>query len=47
LKKIGEPATAGEFLPPPPMDSESIKTLQAIAQKHGQILYPPDFLDKK
>jgi quercetin dioxygenase-like cupin family protein len=47
FEEIGEPATAGEFLPPPPMDSESIKTLQAIAQKHGQILYSPDFLDKK
>jgi quercetin dioxygenase-like cupin family protein len=45
FEEIGEPVAAGEFLPPPPMDSESIKSLQAIAQKHGQILYPPHFLD--
>jgi hypothetical protein len=38
---------AGEFLPPPPMDADAVKKLQAIAQKHGQVVYPPDFLDKK
>jgi hypothetical protein len=43
--EIGEPVAAGEFLPPPPMDPESIKKIQAIAEKHGQILYPPDYLD--
>ena len=47
FEEIGEPATAGEFLPPPPMDAESVKKLQAIAQKHGQIVYPPNFLDKQ
>ena len=47
FEEIGEPVAAGEFLPSPPMDPESIKTIQAIAEKHGQILYPPDFLDQK
>jgi quercetin dioxygenase-like cupin family protein len=47
FEEIGEPVAAGEFLPPPPMDPESVKKLQAIAQKHGQIVYPPNFLDKK
>ena len=47
FEEIGEPAAAGEFLPPPPMDPESIIKLQAIAKKHGQIVYPPNFLDKK
>ena len=47
FEEIGEPVAVGEFLPPPPMDPESIKTIQAIAEKYGQILYPPDFLDQK
>ena len=47
FEEIGEPVAAGAFLPPPPMDPESIQKLQAIAQKYGQVLYPPDFLEKK
>lgn len=47
FEEIGQPAKPGEFLPPPPLDPESVKKLQAIAEKHGQILYPPDFLDQK
>ena len=47
FEEIGEPVAAGEFLPPPPMDADAVKKLQAIAQKHGQVVYPPDFLDKK
>ncbi len=47
FEEIGEPVAAGEFLPLPPMDIESIKKLQAIAQKHGQVVYPPNFLDKQ
>jgi len=44
FEEIGEPAAAGEFLPPLPMGPESLQNLQDIAQKHGQILYPPNFL---
>ncbi|CAM4093351.1 Mannose-6-phosphate isomerase, cupin superfamily [Pedobacter westerhofensis] len=47
FEEIGEPVAAGEFLPPPPMDPESVKSLGSIAQKHGQVLYPPNFLDHK
>ena len=47
FEEIGMPVAAGEFLPPPPMDPESVKKLQAIAQKHGQIVYPTNFLDTK
>ena len=46
FEEIGQPAGYGEFLPPPPMDAESVKKLQAIAEKHGQKVYPPDYLDK-
>ena len=47
FEEIGDPVAAGEFLPPPSMDAESIKNLLAIAQKHGQLLYPANFLDQK
>ncbi|MCE7065778.1 cupin domain-containing protein [Dyadobacter sp. CY326] len=47
FEEIGTPVAFGEFIPPQPMDTESIKQIQAIAQKHGQILYPPDFLENK
>jgi quercetin dioxygenase-like cupin family protein len=45
FEEIGEPVAAGEFLPPPSMDVEFIKNIQAIAQKHGQVLYPQNFLN--
>jgi quercetin dioxygenase-like cupin family protein len=44
FEEIGEPAKVGAFLPPPVMDKMGMERLQAIAKKHGQILYPPDFL---
>lgn len=46
FEEIGKPVGYGEFLPPPPMDPELAKKLQAIAEKHGQKVYPPDYLDK-
>ena len=45
--EIGKPVAIGSFLPPPPMSPESLKKLVAIAEKHGQKVYPPDYLDKK
>lgn len=44
--EIGKPVAEGEFLPPPPMDPEGIKQLIAIAEKYGQKVFPPDYLDK-
>lgn len=41
---IGTPVQPGEFLPPPPMDPESLKKMLAIAEKFGQKVYPPDYL---
>jgi quercetin dioxygenase-like cupin family protein len=46
FEEIGHPVAAGEFPPMQPMDPEAIKNIQAIAQKYGQVLYPPNFLDK-
>jgi quercetin dioxygenase-like cupin family protein len=41
---IGKPVSAGMFLPPPPLDPESIGKLIKIAEQFGQKVYPPDFL---
>lgn len=43
FEKIGEPAAVGQFLPPPAMTPDAVKNLQAIAEKYGQVVYPPDF----
>ncbi len=46
--EIGKPVAIDEFLPPPPMDNpEAMKRIAEIAEKHGQKVYPPDYLDKK
>lgn len=47
FQEIGKPVSPGEFLPlPPPMTPEEQKRMQEIAEKHGQKIYPPDYLDK-
>jgi quercetin dioxygenase-like cupin family protein len=42
--EIGQPVAFGQFLPPPQMDPQKITELLAIVEKHGQKVYPPDFL---
>ena len=42
--EIGKPVKYDEFLPPPEMDHEAIEKLIAIAEKHGQKVFPPDYL---
>jgi len=42
--EIGKPVNAGEFIPPQPMDEETMKKFVAIAEKHGQKLFPLDYL---
>jgi quercetin dioxygenase-like cupin family protein len=44
FKEIGQPVASGQFLPPPVLDAATIKKLQAIAEKHGQRVFPPDYL---
>jgi quercetin dioxygenase-like cupin family protein len=44
--ELGQPIAFGEFLPPPPMDPESMKKLIAILEKYGQKPFPPDYLDR-
>lgn len=45
FEEIGQPVAAGEFLPPIRLDEATIKRLQAIAEKHGQQIFPPNYLD--
>ena len=45
FKEIGKPVVANTFLPPPHLTPEEQKQLQSIAEKYGQKLYPPDYLD--
>lgn len=46
FQEIGEPVALGEFLPPPAMTAEAKQRLEQLAKKHGQELFPPDYLDK-
>ncbi len=46
FQEIGKPVPAGTFLPPPVMNPEEQQRLQGIAEKYGQKLFPPDYLDK-
>lgn len=43
--EIGQPVQAGEFIAPKLMDDETLKKFIAVAEKHGQKLYPLDYLD--
>jgi len=42
--EIGRPVPFGEFLPVPEMNPEVQEKLQALAEKYGQKIYPPDYL---
>lgn len=44
FEEIGQPVAAGQFLPLPHFDAATIKQLQTIAEKHGQQVFPPDYL---
>jgi quercetin dioxygenase-like cupin family protein len=43
--EIGKPVAADTFLPTPQMTPKEQKQFQSIAEKYGQKLYPPDYLD--
>jgi quercetin dioxygenase-like cupin family protein len=43
--EIGKPVASGTFLPRPKMTPEEQKQVQSIAERYGQTLYPPDYLD--
>lgn len=45
FKEIGKPVEAGTFLSRPELNEEELKKLKTIAEKHGQRLFPLDYLD--
>jgi quercetin dioxygenase-like cupin family protein len=44
--EIGIPVKADEYVPPQPMDEDTMKRFMAIAEKYGQKLFPPDYLNQ-
>lgn len=46
FQEMGKPIANDEFLPPAPMDEATMKKMVELAEKYGQKLYPPDYLDK-
>jgi quercetin dioxygenase-like cupin family protein len=45
FEEIGQPVAFEQFLPLPEMNEDLIKRLQAAAEKYGQKVFPPDYLD--
>ena len=45
FEEIGTPVAAGTFLPPPIFNNDDLARLNGLAEKYGQKLYPPDYLD--
>ena len=45
FEEIGTPVEADTFLPPPALKEEDINRLKGLAEKYGQKLFPPDYLD--
>jgi quercetin dioxygenase-like cupin family protein len=45
FQEIGKPVETGTFLPAPALNTEELNKLKSIAEKYGQKLYPPNFLD--
>lgn len=46
FQEIGKPIETDSFLPPPILNAEELDKLKSTAEKYGQQLYPPDFLDE-
>lgn len=44
--ELGEPVAEGEFLPPPVMDDAMKQKVQALFEKYGQQMYPPDYFTR-
>lgn len=45
--ELGKPVTIGTFLPSPDLTPEAMEQMKIIAEKYGQKLYPPDYLEDK
>jgi len=47
FREVGKPAAYGEILPAPPVTPEFGQKLKAAGEKYGQVIFPPDYLDKQ
>jgi quercetin dioxygenase-like cupin family protein len=45
FEEMGQPVAFEEILPMPEINAEFIRQVQAAAEKHGQKVFPPDYLD--
>ncbi|OKS84643.1 hypothetical protein RG47T_0075 [Mucilaginibacter polytrichastri] len=45
FEEMGTPIATGTFLPATKPDADMLKKMQQLAEKHGQQLFPPDYLD--
>lgn len=45
FQEIGTPIDTGTFLSPPILSMEKLDKLKSLAEKYGQELYPPEYLD--
>jgi quercetin dioxygenase-like cupin family protein len=45
FRELGKPVAAGAFAPAPSLGPAELKRFGAIAEKYGQVLYPPDYFD--
>ena len=43
--EIGKPVAAGTFLPAKELSADEKDNMREIAEKYGQKIYPPDYLD--
>jgi quercetin dioxygenase-like cupin family protein len=46
FEEIGKPVQQGVLLPPQELGPDELKKFLKIAERHGQKLFPPDYLDK-
>ena len=46
FEEIGTSVQPGEFLPAPRLDKKAVEQLMMTGKKYGQVVYPPDYLDR-
>jgi quercetin dioxygenase-like cupin family protein len=46
FQEIGVPVQVGQILPKPTLGLADLRRLSEVAEKHGQKLYPPDYLER-
>ena len=45
FQEVGTPVAWKQFTPPPEMTPQEQRRITEIAERHGQKIYPPDYLD--